>query len=137
MRAPPDRGANALRHGAPTATHTTVSQVYRGLDIGSNKPSDEERRRVPHHLIDLCEPAEEYTAGDFYRDSLRTIQEARAVEPNAPRPIACRFASVVRSGGSHPWVASVGRIRGWQWWIASVDRIRGSQWWIASSDQIR
>lgn len=50
-------------------------QVYRGLDVGSNKPSLAEQSRVPHHLLDICEPSEEYTAGDFYRDALRTIRE--------------------------------------------------------------
>ena len=53
-------------------------QVYRGLDVGSNKPSLAEQSRVPHHLLDICEPSEEYTAGDFYRDALRTIREVHS-----------------------------------------------------------
>ena len=46
-------------------------QVYRGLSIGANKPSDAERSRTRHHLLDVCEPTELYTAGAFYKDALR------------------------------------------------------------------
>jgi tRNA dimethylallyltransferase len=42
--------------------------VYRGLDIGSAKPTREERARVPHHLIDICDPTERYSVGEFLRD---------------------------------------------------------------------
>ena len=42
-------------------------QVYRGLDIGSAKPTDEERRRVPHHLIDVVDPEEPFSAADYAR----------------------------------------------------------------------
>jgi tRNA dimethylallyltransferase len=42
-------------------------QVYRGMDIGTAKPSSAERRRLPHHLIDIRSPAEQFTAGDFVR----------------------------------------------------------------------
>jgi tRNA dimethylallyltransferase len=41
------------------------AQVYRGLDIGTAKPSAAIRARVPHHLIDVCDPAEAYSAGRF------------------------------------------------------------------------
>jgi len=40
-------------------------QVYRGLDIGSAKPSAEDRRRIPHHLIDILEPEQDYSASAF------------------------------------------------------------------------
>jgi tRNA dimethylallyltransferase len=42
-------------------------QVYRGMDIGTAKPSPEERRRIPHHLIDIRNPDEQFNAGDFVR----------------------------------------------------------------------
>lgn len=42
-------------------------QVYRGFDIGTDKPSPEARKSVPHHLIDLVEPEEQFTAADFAR----------------------------------------------------------------------
>jgi tRNA dimethylallyltransferase len=40
-------------------------QVYRGLDVGSAKPTAEERRRVPHHLIDVRDPDEAFSAADY------------------------------------------------------------------------
>jgi tRNA dimethylallyltransferase len=42
-------------------------QVYRGMDIGTAKPSAEERERLPHHLIDIRDPSQQFNAGDFVR----------------------------------------------------------------------
>jgi tRNA dimethylallyltransferase len=53
------------------------AQVYRGLDIGSAKPSREIRSQVPHHLIDLRAPHETYSAGEFVRDALAAIRDIR------------------------------------------------------------
>jgi len=47
--------------------------VYRGLDIGTAKPSPEVRARLPHHLIDIMEPTETYSAGRFARDAASLI----------------------------------------------------------------
>ncbi|WP_414450299.1 tRNA (adenosine(37)-N6)-dimethylallyltransferase MiaA [Burkholderia sp. 22PA0099] len=49
--------------------------VYRGMDIGTAKPSREERERVPHHLIDIIDPADAYSAADFRTDTLRLVGE--------------------------------------------------------------
>ncbi len=54
------------------------AQVYRGLDIGSAKPDAAERARVPHHLIDLCDPAEPYSAARFADDARRAMAAVRA-----------------------------------------------------------
>ena len=54
------------------------AQVYRGMDIGTAKPSAEERRAVPHHLIDLLDPTERYSAGRFRDDALRAVGEIHA-----------------------------------------------------------
>jgi len=51
------------------------AQVYRGMDIGTAKPGAEERARVPHHLLDLREPNEPYSAADFVRDATRAIDD--------------------------------------------------------------
>ncbi|HKH49988.1 MAG TPA: tRNA (adenosine(37)-N6)-dimethylallyltransferase MiaA [Thermoanaerobaculia bacterium] len=53
-------------------------QVYRGFDIGTAKPSLEERARIPHHLIDILEPDERYSAGDFARRAEEAIGEIRS-----------------------------------------------------------
>lgn len=52
-------------------------QIYRYLDIGSAKPSREERRLVPHHMIDIREPTELFTAGDYQRESRQVVENIR------------------------------------------------------------
>lgn len=54
------------------------AQVYRGLDIGTAKPTAAERARVAHHLIDLRDPSEPYSAAEFARDATRAIAGIRA-----------------------------------------------------------
>jgi len=54
------------------------AQVYRGMDVGTSKPSAGIRAQVPHHLIDVCDPAERYSAGRFRRDALELIPAIRA-----------------------------------------------------------
>jgi tRNA dimethylallyltransferase len=51
------------------------AQVYRGMDIGTAKPGAAERARAPHHLIDLVDPDERYSAGQFRGDAIRVIGE--------------------------------------------------------------
>ena len=52
--------------------------VYRGLDIGTAKPDPATRARVPHHLIDVADPASRYSAGTFVRDADAAIAHIRA-----------------------------------------------------------
>lgn len=52
--------------------------VYRGMDIGTAKPSAQERATVPHHLIDILDPAETYSAMQFRQDALRLAAEIHA-----------------------------------------------------------
>ena len=52
--------------------------VYRGMDIGTAKPTTAEQARVPHHLIDILDPLQSYSAADFARDATRLIGEIRA-----------------------------------------------------------
>jgi tRNA dimethylallyltransferase len=54
------------------------AQVYLGMDIGTAKPAADVRARVPHHLIDVCDPSEAYSAGRFRRDALELIGSIRA-----------------------------------------------------------
>ncbi|HEY2738970.1 MAG TPA: tRNA (adenosine(37)-N6)-dimethylallyltransferase MiaA [Thermoanaerobaculia bacterium] len=64
-------------------------QVYRGFDLGTAKPSLAERERVRHHLIDILEPHERYSAGEFARRAKEAIAE-----------IAARGAVPIVVGGS-------------------------------------
>ena len=54
------------------------AQVYRGMDIGTSKPSAAIRARLPHHLVDICDPADPYSAGRFRRDATDLIRTIRA-----------------------------------------------------------
>ena len=52
--------------------------VYRGMDIGTAKPSREELACVPHHLIDILDPLQSYSAAEFAKDATRLIGDIRA-----------------------------------------------------------
>ncbi len=65
-------------------------QVYRMLDIGAEKITKEEMCGVPHHLIDIRDPRDNYSAGDFVKDAERLIKE-----------IAGRGSLPILAGGTH------------------------------------
>ncbi len=52
--------------------------IYRGMDIGTAKPSPAEQAQVPQHLLDIRDPAQSYSAAEFRADALRLIAEIRA-----------------------------------------------------------
>jgi len=54
------------------------AQIYRGMDIGTAKPSPAERAAVPHHLIDILDPTEAYSAARFRENALRLMGEIGA-----------------------------------------------------------
>ncbi len=58
--------------------------VYRGMDIGTAKPSRAERARIPHHLIDIRDPAEPYSAADFRQDAIAAM---RAILDRGRKPL--------------------------------------------------
>ncbi len=51
-------------------------QVYRGMDIGTAKPSQEDQDRVRHEMIDLCEPEDEFSVAEFQRRAREVIDDA-------------------------------------------------------------
>lgn len=59
-------------------------QVYRGLDVGTGKPTPAERAETPHHLLDVCGPTESFSAGEFAR---RARQLAEAVQARGRLPL--------------------------------------------------
>lgn len=97
---PPGRPVDAIALVGPTASGKTAAAlalaqslerqgdaeiisvdsalVYRGMDIGTAKPSREERAAVPHHLIDTLDPLHSYSAAEFAKDATRLIQDIRA-----------------------------------------------------------
>ena len=63
-----------------TAIHAEIinadsQQVYRHMDVGTGKPTPEQRQRIPHHLIDVVEPNEEFNAALFRQMALQSAQE--------------------------------------------------------------
>lgn len=52
--------------------------VYRGMDIGTAKPSAEEQAAAPHHLLDIIDPAQSYSAAQFVADARRLVDQIRA-----------------------------------------------------------
>ncbi|NMT65455.1 tRNA (adenosine(37)-N6)-dimethylallyltransferase MiaA [Marinobacter orientalis] len=54
------------------------AMIYRGMDIGTAKPSPAELAQAPHRLIDICDPAETYSAADFRRDARHHMAEITA-----------------------------------------------------------
>lgn len=67
----------ALRfHGEVVSMDSAL--VYRGMDIGTAKPTLEERQGVPHHLIDIREIGESYSAADFAADAARLVEDIAA-----------------------------------------------------------
>jgi tRNA dimethylallyltransferase len=71
------RLADAL-HGDVEFISVDSAQVYRGMDIGTAKPDAAERARVPHHLIDLLDPEQAYSAAMFVRDASAAAAAIRA-----------------------------------------------------------
>nr|VDD19994.1 unnamed protein product [Brassica oleracea] len=50
-------------------------QVYKGLDVGSAKPSATDRKEVPHHLIDILHPSQDYSVGQFFEDGRQATKD--------------------------------------------------------------
>jgi len=67
--------------------------IYRGLDIGTDKPDLEARRRVRHHLIDIADPTEVFSAGAFVEAASASIADIRA-----------RGVTPIIVGGTHFWI---------------------------------
>ncbi len=69
--------ALAERFGGEIVSCDSVA-VYRGMELGTAKPTKEERARVPHHLIDVAEPDEPFTAGEYSRRARAALREIAA-----------------------------------------------------------
>lgn len=71
--------AMALRERLPVELISVDSAlIYRGMDIGTAKPSAEELAQAPHRLIDIRDPAQAYSAADFRADALREMADITA-----------------------------------------------------------
>lgn len=81
LSGPTASGKSALALALAEAWPVTIlsadsRQVYRGFDIGTAKPTQEERARVPHRLIDVADPDDRYTAAQWAADAKTCLEEA-------------------------------------------------------------
>jgi tRNA dimethylallyltransferase len=60
--------------------------IYRDMDIGTAKPTKAELNSVPHHLIDICDPAQSYSAANFREDCIRLVEE---ISNRGALPVIC------------------------------------------------
>jgi tRNA dimethylallyltransferase len=77
---------DAMADGTFEVIAADAIQAYRGLDIGAAKPGPRTLSRLPHHLLDILDPREQYTCGDFVR---RAEGEIRAVRARGRAPVVC------------------------------------------------
>jgi tRNA dimethylallyltransferase len=68
-----DLALSLVEQGRCEIISVDSAQVFRGMDIGTAKPDLETLRRAPHHLIDLCDPADSYSAAQFRKDALAAM----------------------------------------------------------------
>jgi tRNA dimethylallyltransferase len=83
----------ALRLGGEIV-NADSRQVYRGMDIGTAKPTPADRRRVPHHLYDICEPTETYSLALYQREARAALDAVWA---------RGSFAWLVGGTGQYVW----------------------------------
>jgi tRNA dimethylallyltransferase len=137
----------ALAHGGEIVSCDSL-QVYRGLDIGSAKPTPEERGQVKHHLVDVADPPEAFSAADYARLGRAALVSVRARDrrplvvggtglylrallrglfagPSRDEALRARLEAMAARHGErrlHRWLASVDPAAAAR--IAPADRVR-------------
>ena len=81
--------------------------VYRGMELGTAKPTIEERARLPHHLIDVADPDQPFTAGEYSRRARAALAGDRQPQPSAhrhrrdgPLPARAHRGALCRAGAA-------------------------------------
>ena len=99
--------------------------VYRGFDIGTDKVLADERRGIPHHLIDIADPTDEYTAAQYARDAAAAIRDIRARNrlPIVAGGTGFYFRALTRGLFPGP-----GRDARWRARLDAIARRRGVEW---------
>ena len=92
-----DIAESLAERGQPVEiVNADAMQLYRGMDVGTAKLRPDERRGIPHHMLDVLDPLDEASVADFQRDARQVIAE-----------IESRGASPLLVGGSGLYVSSV------------------------------
>lgn len=138
-----------LAHDWPVEVISADSmQVYRGMDIATAKPETDEQARLPHHLIDILEPDQEYSAGAFARDA--SLAEA-AITARGARPLVLGGTGLYvkalvyglgglpeRQSGLRTWLEAFCRTYGPQplWsWLERLDSAAAAR--VSPNDPVR
>ncbi|MGA0795457.1 MAG: tRNA (adenosine(37)-N6)-dimethylallyltransferase, partial [Quisquiliibacterium sp.] len=108
---PTASGKSAAAMHVAQALHSEIisvdsAQIYRGMDIGTAKPSPAERHAVAHHLIDILDPVQSYSAARFAQDAQRLIDAigARAMPQSGKifrRPEVTTHTTIGLSNGEN------------------------------------
>ncbi|MFP4648985.1 MAG: tRNA (adenosine(37)-N6)-dimethylallyltransferase MiaA [Halorhodospira sp.] len=110
------------------------AQIYRGLDIGTAKPSPSVRARYPHHLIDLCDPVERYSAAQFVTDARAAIE---AVQARGRLPLLVGGTGLYFQALEHglsPMPAADPAVRAELEAVAAAEGVRALHRWLAAVD---
>jgi tRNA dimethylallyltransferase len=99
--------------------------VYRGMDVGTAKPTAEERARAPHHLIDIAEPDKPFTAGDYSRQARIAL---RNIAAGGQLPIVTGGTGLYLRALTEGLFAAPGRQEDLRERLRRSARKRGSAW---------
>ena len=104
--------------------------IYKGLDIGSAKPTKEELEQYPHHLVDMLDPAESYNAANFRRDALVIMADivARGKTPILVGGTMMYFKVLIEGMGDLPGASPAIR--------AGIDALAQASGWAAVHDEL-
>ncbi|QQK80170.1 tRNA (adenosine(37)-N6)-dimethylallyltransferase MiaA [Salicibibacter cibi] len=93
-------GIEVAKHFSGEIINGDAFQVYRGLDIGTAKVTPEEKEGIPHHLIDILEPTDIYSAARFRQDAHRKMKE---IEARGNQPIIVGGTGMYIKGLTADW----------------------------------
>ena len=101
-------------------------QIYVGMDVGTAKPTPEERAAVPHHLVDIVRPDQDFSLAEFQRMAYRAISEIHA-RGNLPALVGGtgQYVSAVLEGWQVPEVPPNRPLRDW---LGRLAEARGREW---------
>ena len=100
-------------------------QIYRFMDIGTAKPTPEQRSLIPHHLIDVLDPTEEYSAGQYLRDAQEAV---RAVRERGRLPMLVGGSGLYVRAFIDGLFAGPGKDRVVREELEEQLRVRGAEW---------